>query len=87
MTTQKHLKIKDSEIIPDLIGKPFNEPFEIFIFNIKEKKFRIHSYSQKIINNSELCYYDNLSSSYCNGNNFLFISNGEKKNNEIINKF
>jgi len=87
MTTQKHLKIKDSEIIPDLIGKPFNEPFEIFIFNIKEKKFRIHSYSQKIINNSELCYYDNLSSSYCNGNNFLFISGGEKKNNEIINKF
>ena len=87
MKTQKHLKIKDQEIIPDLIGKPLNDPFEIFVFNIKEKKFKIHEYSEQIINNSELCYYDNLSSSYCNGNNFLFISGGEKKNNEIINKF
>ena len=57
------------------------------MFNIKEKKIKIHSYSEKIINNSELCYYNDLSSSYCNGNNFLFISGGEKKNKDIINKF
>ena len=87
MKKPNHLIIKDQEISCELIGKPFNEPFEIFVFNIKEKKIKIHNYSENIINNSELCYYDNLSSSYCNGNNFLFISGGEKKNNEIINKF
>ena len=79
MKKPKHLIIKDQEITCELIGKPFNEPLEIFVFKIKEKKIKIHNYSENIINNSELCYYDNLSSSYCNGNNFLFISGGEKK--------
>ena len=87
MTTQKHLIINDQEITPELIGKPFNDPFEIFVFDLLEKKIKIHSYTEKIIKNSEICYYDSLSSSYCNGNNFLFISGGEKNNNEIINKF
>ena len=86
MLSKKQLQIKNEEIIPDIIGKPFNNPFEIFIFNIKEKIIKFNLFDKSIIENSELINYNNSSSSYCNGNNYLYISGGENKNLEIINK-
>ena len=86
MISKNILKIKKEENIPELIGKPFNEPFEIIIINIKDKKILTHSFEKEIIEKLELNFFDNSSSAYCNGNNFLYISGGEKNNSEIINK-
>ena len=71
--------------IPDIIGKPFNNPFEIFAFYKKEKILKIQKYDKELIENKHLNYFD-TSSAYCNGNNFLFISGGENKN-LLIDKF
>ena len=86
MLSKNQFKIKNEEIIPDIIGKPFNNPFEIFVFNIKEKIIKFDIYDKSAIETSELNNYDNSFSAYCNGNNFLYISGGENKNHEIINK-
>ena len=86
MLSKKQLQIKNEEIFPDIIGKPFNNPFEIFIFNIKEKIIKFNLFDKSIIENSEIINYNNSSSSYCNGNNYLYISGGENRNLEIINK-
>ena len=77
------LKINNDDIIPDLIGKPFNEPFEVFLFSKNDKSLKIQIYDSRIINNLNLNNYSS-SSAYCNGNNHLFISGGEKKSGEII---
>ena len=82
---KKPLILKE-EIIPELIGKPFNDPFEIFIFNKKNKILKIQKYDKNIIEKNNLDDYG-ISSSYCNGNNFLFISGGENKNLEISENF
>ena len=87
MISKNILKIKNEiENIPELIGKPFNEPFEIIIINIKDKNIINHIFEIEIIEKLELNFYNNSSSAYCNGNNFLYISGGEKNNSEIINK-
>ena len=77
--------ILDKEIVPDIIGKLFNEPFEIFIFNKKNKTLNIQKYKDDDINKFNLNDY-NSSSAYCNGNNRLFISGGEKNNPFYKNK-
>ena len=77
---------EEKEIIPDIIGKPFSEPFEIFIFNKKNKTLNIQKYEDDDINKFYLNDYDS-SSSYCNGNNRLFISGGEKNNPNYRNIF
>ena len=82
---KKPLILKE-EIIPDLIGKPFNDPFEIFIFSKKNKILKIQKYDKNIIEKNNLDDYG-ISSSYCNGNNYLFISGGENKNLEISGNF
>ena len=78
------LKINNEDIIPDLVGKPFNDPFEVLLFVKKDKSLKIQTYDPNKINN--LKNYS-PSSAYCNGNNHLFISGGEKKNGEIIDDF
>ena len=78
--------ILEEEIIPDIIGKPFSEPFEVFIFNRKDKKLNIQKYEDDEIDKYKLNDY-NSSSAYCNGNNRLFISGGEKNNLNYNNKF
>ena len=76
----------DDDIIPEIIGRPYNNPFEIFIFDKKEKNIKIQTYEEKIIKKTKLDDYNEVSSAYCNGNNYLYISGGETKNYEIINK-
>ena len=82
---KKPLIIQEDDIIPQVVGKPFNNPFEIFLFKKSNKILKIQTYDENIINNLGLNDY-NSSSAYCNGNNQLFISGGETENNEIINK-
>ena len=54
-----------------LVGKPFNNPFEIFLFKKKDKTLKIQTYDENIIQDLGLNNYSS-SSSYCNGNNQLF---------------
>ena len=82
---KKPLEIQEDEIIPNVVGKPFNNPFEIFLFRKSDKTLKIQTYEENIANNLGLNLY-NSSSAYCNGNNKLFISGGEEKNNGIIDK-
>ena len=81
----KPLKLGD-EIIPEIVGKPFNNPFEVFVFNKKDKILKIQKYDNELIKTEGLDNYG-PSSAYCNGNNYLFISGGEAKNSEILKKF
>ena len=83
---KKPLEIQNEEIIPKIVGKPFNNPFEIYIFKKSDKILKIQTYDEKIIEDLGLNHYSS-SSAYCNGNNKLFISGGETKDNEIINGF
>ena len=82
---KKPIKISfNSQVLNfDLIGKPFFNPFEVFLFSKENKSLKVQLYDENTINElllNEFCE----SSSYCNGNNHLFISGGEKKNGEII---
>ena len=74
------------EIIPDMIGKPFNDPFEVFVFYKNDKILKIQKYENDIIEKYELDNY-NSSSAYCNGDNNLFISGGENRDLEIVQSF
>ncbi len=74
------------EVIPEIVGKPFYNPFEIFVFHKKEKILKIQKYDTTYIESLELDNYG-PSSAYCNGKNNLFISGGEKKNSEFLKKF
>ena len=80
------LQISNEEIVSDIIGKPFNNPFEIFLFTKEDKSLKIQTYDPIMINNFSLNNFS-PSSAYCNGNNHLFISGGENKNGEIIDDF
>ena len=82
---KKPLEIQEEEIIPKIVGKPFNNPFEVFLFKKSDKILKVQSYDENIIENFGLNNYSS-SSAYCNGDNHLFISGGEKRNNEIINQ-
>ena len=71
---------------PDLVGRPFSQPFEVFLFSREDKTLKIQLYDTDIINTlflNEFC----PSSAYCNGNNHLFISGGERYNGELIDYF
>jgi hypothetical protein len=73
-------------IYPDLVGRPYFQPFEVFLFSREDKSLKIQLYDEDIINNlflNEFC----SSSAYCNGNNHLFISGGERDNGELIDNF
>ena len=83
---KKPLKISNEEIIQDVVGKPFNDPFEVFLFAKEDKSLKIQTYDPTTVKNLFLNNYS-PSSAYCNGNNHLFISGGEKKNGEIIDNF
>ena len=83
---KKPLFLTNEDIIPDLVGKPFNDPFEVFLFVKEDKSLKIQTYDPETINKLNLNNYS-PSSAYCNGNNHLFISGGKKKNGEIIDDF
>ena len=71
--------------IPDIIGKPFENPFSIITYIKREKAFKF----LKFTGNDDLQELENYgpSSAYCNGNNILFISGGEKNDGDYLNKF
>ena len=83
---KKPLQINKDELLPDVVGKPFNEPFEVFVFTKLDKSLKIQTYDPSIVNNLKLNNYS-PSSAYCNGNNHLFISGGETKDGELIDNF
>lgn len=66
-------------------AKPSSNPFLIYLYNIEYTKIYKKPFRKEIIDSKELNFYSILSS-YCNGNNFLYISGGEKEG-EVIGKF
>ena len=59
----------------DLVGRPFFQPFEVFLFYKENKSLKIQLYDENTINELSLNEFCE-SSAYCNGNNHLFISGG-----------
>ena len=41
---KKPLLISNEDTIPDLVGKPFNDPFEVFLFAKDDKTLKIQTY-------------------------------------------
>ena len=76
-------KISNLEI-PEIIGKPFSNPFSVFTYIKKEKTMKLLKFGNNNLLN-ELDDY-NSSSAYCNGNNKLYISGGEKAKGEYAEK-
>ena len=70
--------------IPEIIGKPFNDPFCIFAFKKREKILKVLNFEGKDIKGLE--NYGPYSA-YCNGNDALFISGGEINNKKYVEKF
>ena len=79
------LNQKESANKPEIIARPISDPFSIFTFLRKEKTLKVLKFESNV-NLEELKDYG-PTSAYCNGNNFLFISGGEKSNNELVSKF
>ena len=79
------LNLNEVQYIPDVIGKPFSNPFCIFTYIKKEKTLKVMKFDSSI-NLEELNDYG-PSSAYCNGKNLLFISGGEKRDGENVNQF
>ena len=74
----KETQSKEVEEIkyPELIGKPFYDPFQILCFDKNTKKFVTLNYNKDI--KDQMNIQDiNITSAYCNGNNHLYISGGE----------
>ena len=71
---------------PNFVGRPFSNPFEVYLFSTEDTSLKIQIYNEEIINNLLLNDFS-PSSAYCNGNNHLFISGGERPNGELIDYF
>ena len=81
--------IEKKEIIEpvDFIGKPLDNPFEIYTLNIKQKKISKIKYSKEKERIFELNKFG-INSAYCNGINHLFISGGSDSfTDEILSIF
>ena len=71
----------------DYIAKPLANPFEVYIFDIRNKIIKKIIYTIEKVQYLELDKYGE-NSAYCNGINHLFISGGiEPKTNQIMNLF
>ena len=81
---EKDIILGDDNIkIPEMIGKPFNDPFCIFAFIKKKKILKMLKFEDKELYG--LNYYGPYTA-YCNGDNKLYISGGEK-GKKLIEKF
>ena len=79
-------KLEKDEII-EIVGKPFYEPFQIFTFEVKQKIIKTRNYNPIKVREKKLDKFG-ITSTYCNGNNHLFISGGmDPITNEIIGLF
>ena len=84
---KKPLKFIHSTCTPyNFVGRPFPSPFEVFLYSSNDKSLTIQTYDADTINDLFLNEFCN-SSAYCNGNNHLFISGGERPNGELIDNF
>ena len=73
----EEIQTKKEEIkYPELIGKPFYDPFQILCFDKNAKKFITLNYNKNIKDQVNI-EDTNITSAYCNGNNHLYISGGE----------
>ena len=73
---EKNIILGDSSLkIPEMIGKPFSDPFCVFAFIKKEKILKILKFDGKDIYG--LNDYGSYTA-YCNGDDRLYISGGEK---------
>ena len=79
---KKEDKIYPEILYPDIIGKPFYNPFEILCFYKNQKKFITLNYNkiEKVKTNIDNF---NKTSAYCNGYNHLYISGGENSLNNF----
>ena len=79
---KKEEKIYPEILYPDIIGKPFYNPFEILCFYKNQKKFITLNYNkiEKVKTNIDNF---NKTSAYCNGYNHLYISGGENSLNNF----
>ena len=84
---KKPLKFSHSSYRPyNFVGRPFPSPFEVFLFSSNDKSLTIQTYDEDTINDLFLNEFSK-SSAYCNENNHLFISGGERPNGELIDNF
>ena len=71
----------------DYIAKPMANPFEVYIFGIRNKLIKKIKYTKEKVEYLELDKYDE-NSAYCNGINQLFISGGiDPKTNQKMDLF
>ena len=69
------------------VGKPFSDPFQIFIFEARKKVIKIRLYNKEKIKEIGLNKYG-IDSAYCNANNHLYISGGmDQSTKESIDLF
>ena len=80
-------KLKSTSEKEIFVGKPFSDPFQIFIFEAKKKVIQIRLYNKEKIKEIRLNKFG-VDSAYCNGNNHLYISGGmEQSTKESIDLF
>ena len=80
---KEEINREEEEILyPEIIGKPFFSPFTILCFYKNEKKFVTLNYNKDITDKLNIENFD-ITSSYCNGYNHLYISGGENSLNYL----
>ena len=79
----KETEEQEEEKYPEIIGKPFYNPFEILCFYKSKKKFVNISYNKDIKEKTNIDNF-NITSAYCNGCNHLYISGGENSLNNFL---
>ena len=80
---QEERKKEEEEVkYPEIIGKPFYDPFQILCFYKNQKKFVTLNYNKDIKEEVNIENFDKTSA-YCNGYNHLYISGGEKSLNNF----
>ena len=75
---------KEYQEYPEIIGKPFYDPFQILCFYKNQKKFVTLNYNKDLIDQVNIEKF-NITSAYCNGYNHLYISGGENSLNNFWN--
>ena len=73
---------EEKEEYPEIIGKPFYDPFQILCFYKNQKKFVTLNYNKAIKDQVNIENF-NITSAYCNGCNHLYISGGENSLNNF----
>ena len=80
------IDIYEDDFSPEIVGKFFCNPFQIYAYVVSTNTFLVQEYSQEMISDTELNIYYNSTCSYCNGGNNLYISGGLDKNGNPLDK-